>query len=253
MRKLVFLLAVLSAPLRAITVEELKEKYPKLYILEEDGEVVTVSTILADDPISIERDDFLEIADFRSLRELNLAKTNLDNDTFRYFADLDELESLDIAKTDVDDYATLKELKRLKKLVPNDNLDDAQFANLFALFRLQTLDLSECEGLTAEGLTGLGKLTDLKEVNLPSAADDSTIEVLANAKNLETIHAPKSKATGEGFKAFDDDSPLNMIHLQNSPLSVDGMKALARLKSLGPRPSVSYSRSRPRPRSSDGS
>ena len=135
------------------------------------------------------------------------------------------------------DLAAMKEI-RLGGHRASDNkhvfIPAAEFRNLLALPALEKANLVEIDGLTDEALVFVGKLANLKDLNLGDAQiTNAGVKSLAGLKNLTRLQLGWTKDVGDAaIPALSPLSKLEFLGLGGTNVTDDGIPALASLAGL---------------------
>jgi internalin A len=137
----------------------------------------------------------------------------------------------------VDDLKTMKDL-RLGGHRASDNkhvdIPAAEFRFLLGLPALETLNLAECDGFDDESLVFVGKLANLKSLNLGDArVTNAGLKSLAGLKNLETLDLGFTKDVGDpGLSLLVRLPSLKMLGLAGTKVTDAGLSLLPSFKTL---------------------
>lgn len=156
-------------------------------------------------------------------------------DTLALLPKPDGLLELYAAKTLADDetLTLIKDWKSLKKLrVANTSLSDTGLSEIEAM-PLEELDLSECQQFGDAGMQSVGKLSNLKRLNLwRTPLTDTGVGHLSGLTNLQWLNLDNIALTDSGLKSLSALQKLAFLHLGSTQVTDAGMKYLVDLKSL---------------------
>lgn len=167
--------------------------------------------VLAADYLFVSEVGITELAGLKSLSEVYLAGSLVDDTALARIAEIPTIEKLRIAKTSV----SKEGLVHLTKLP------------------LEELDVSECSKIDDSALEPIGKITSLKKLNLwRDAVGDTGMAYLKDLTNLEWLNVDNTQLSDAGLKSFAGFSKLTFLHLGSTSVSDAGMPDILPLKSL---------------------
>jgi len=185
---------------------------------------------------TVDDDALTDIAKLTKLRALALDFLWVSEEGLSKLGDLKILEELYLAKTLVGDDAmgTLQQFPKLKKLrVAQTQVSNEGLAQLTVLTQLEDLDISECSLVSDDGLQHIGKMTQLKRLNLwRDAITDLGAEHLAPLTNIQWLNLDNTQVSDIGIEYLKDMEKLEFLHLGSTQISDTGLVHLASLKSL---------------------
>ena len=166
---------------------------------------------LAGDYLFISEDSIAGLASLKSLSELYLAGSLVDDAALARIAEIPSITKLRIAKTSVG----------------KEGLDK------LTSLKLDELDVSECSKIDDAALEPIGKITSLKKLNLwRDAVGDTGMAHLKDLVNLEWLNVDNTQMTDAGLKSFAGFAKLTFLHLGSTAVSDAGMPDILPMKAL---------------------
>lgn len=207
----------------------------------------------------IEGPGLVHVAHMTDMRQLDLDDNQITDDAARHLERMTKLERL-VLPGGIGDagFAAFADMTELAKL-QFGRLPEFTGSGLDHLKRskLTELNLSEVEGLTDEGMAGIGELTQLTRLSLPPQLTTDGLVHLHKLTNLESLwfnktqfddegfrHIAKLKSlrelclngtksfTGKGLRHFSDLMQLTDLHLDQTAVTDEGLIAVSRLTHL---------------------
>ena len=115
----------------------------------------------------------------------------------------------------------------------NEKVTDAWVEQLAGIATLRRVDLANC-AIKGDGLRHLGKLTDLREVNLTlTPVTDGALRHLAGLTELRVLGLASTQCTGTGFAHLKGLKKLESVNFHFTPLDDDGLRAIAQVPISG--------------------
>lgn len=124
---------------------------------------------------------------------------------------------------------TLQTIGSLERLnLKGLKLTDQNLDRLKTLSRLKSLNLSLVQGISESGITALGDLTSLNELDLSfTAADDQSIQGLARLTELEYLNIGLTRVSDKAVDALGGMTSLKLLDIRDSGITADGRRRLA--------------------------
>ena len=167
--------------------------------------------LLALDGVKIGSRTVAQIENCKSMSELYLAGTMVDDAGLVGLTQLSELKKLRLAQTEV---------------------SSAGLASVAGLI-LEELDLSECSNIDDAALSTLGKLATLKRLNLWSTSvTDAGTQHLSQLARLQWLNLDNTKITDATLPQLRNLGELSFLHLGSTSVSDAGLPELQSLKAL---------------------
>jgi len=130
-----------------------------------------------------------------------------------------------------DDLAGSHGVRRLR--LSGSNVDDETVRRIAALPKLESLDLVNCDAITAESLVAIGKIQTLRNLRLSGAAvNDQSIVQLAGLRQLAAILLQDTEVTDAGISVLSGFVHLKEINLYKTPITDAAFASFRPLVSL---------------------
>jgi len=113
------------------------------------------------------------------------------------------------------------------------HITDPALVQVGKFVNVDTVNLSDCTNITAEGLTHLVRLPKLITLYLPNTKlGDECISVINKMSHLDHLDMSGSRLTDLGLNNLSASLPLTRLRLQNIPITDDAVQRLSRFKHL---------------------
>jgi Leucine-rich repeat (LRR) protein len=172
---------------------------------------------------------------FPSLRQLELADSQVTDAGLIYLRDLKQLEMLHLSGTAISD-AGLKELTDLKNLkllhVSRTKVTDAGLKALREHKTLTVLHLNDT-GVSDTGLEELGALPSMQHVELSETrVTDAGLERLKELRGMVSLDVQGTLVTDAGLSALKEFKSLRYLNLSRTQVTDTGLAYLKDIKTL---------------------
>ena len=149
---------------------------------------------------------------------------------------LPELKSIEFNLTSFpnDGLAPIRSIRSLEELLfAESGITDSDLVHLSSLYKLQTLRLLECPGITSSGLTSLRGLGNLRHLQLTSTAiDDEGLSHLSNLSGLVSLSLADTRITDAGLIHIAHLDSIESLELGETQITDEGIKALVGMRRL---------------------
>jgi len=198
-------------------------------------------------------------ADKKAVRQLWLAKSQIDDAGMTNMAEMAHLEILQLVGTRITDAGMvhLRDLRELKQLVLSDtaisdagmvylkdlsnlsslqlwgtSITDAALLHLAGMQNLIQLDLTNTQ-VTDAGIKHLAKLSQLRVLWLGGTTISSkATPALAKLRSLQSLYLPQTAITDEGLAAFAQHPTLYFLDLSDTNINEAGLEHLTKMPAL---------------------
>ena len=186
---------------------------------------------------TVSDDGMQHIANFKNLKVLGVDSLwDISEDGIAKLTDLKNLQELYMADTPAGDEAIklLSQFPNLRKLRFAQNQITAEgIAALPNLKKLEELDLSECSLILDDAMGPLGKMSNLKKLNLWRVnISDIGIAPIANLTTLESLNLDNTRLSDEGLAHLSGLTNLKFLHLGSTQVTDENLSQLAGLEKL---------------------
>jgi len=177
------------------------------------------------------------LASCKTLEELGLENTQIDDTALAELASLPRLRSLNLRRSvHLTDAAieTLLRFPKLEQLYLHDNGFSAKsLRNLAALQGLRLLDLRGCPGVGIEVLREICRIPNLTDLRLRGySIDDPCMEVVANCRAMSAFTLEEAAVTGKGLSRLADLPIASLTLYKCLSIGEDDLAVLARMPHL---------------------
>ena len=177
-----------------------------------------------------------QIAKLKKLRVLMLDYLWVSEVGIAKLVGLEQLEELTLAQTLINDdcMVLIARFPQLRKLrLARTGISASGLSQIVAMHRLEDLDLSEAAQISDKALAHVGRMRELKRLNLWRVpVGDAGASQLAGLANLEWLNLDNTTIGDKGLAVVGGLKKLTFLHLGSTAVSDAGLASLAELTAL---------------------